>query len=974
MVETETKKLYVHLDVIEKGNKKENKLEKSTFNKRNYYYEQLLIYGWRLPQVKSVAGKAKGWLRLPLGGGSNGKDKYLWFISGETKYGKTIPNLKKNDILIRSIRDHDDTKYDLKPGVKSKWKAIDLKELDDDKENYQALTDAQNQIVKSNANLAVVEGFPGTGKTIALLKKSDKYKNKKQIYLTHSLYLSAKTKTWFEAKQNIIKDREVYAFAEFVLEFAKVNKLSFNLSEKVHNNHLEAEANFNNIIRDYHLNHKSWNKSKDNNEIYHELYSKAFGLYNKNLETPKKTVFENYKKREQQLKKDALVPKIILKKIFEKKDESNLFPSLMAARELVDLFLKGELKIPQTLEKVEVVLVDEVQDLTEIECFLLLLYSKSLGENTKIIIAGDESQTVKPSAFKWRRFNTIIDSAKIQNSNKKNKSFNLEKSLRAPTQIAKIIHSTGNLYRNIDKSSRPSVKKYDSNVTERYGRVIYYSASNAEELNDILEAIAGLASAASIYPGVNIPGNLKNALSSEAHSSILTTERVKGLDYGTVAIIDSGKYLSEIYRHIESAKSNKRQLEALRTKIDRLRVAVSRPTDMLILLDISPTSANKKKEPVLKTIGYRYYIEKLFASTKETETDEMYSIISTKDQLLEELNQDTTKEDYIAREIDQLSQSIHDNPKSVQNETQSLLQITKKAFYEHEIDDSLYREALILSTVTFFNSIFLGDKYEEFKDFRRIIDKNLNELAKMNLFKETSSDELKIFTSKIIKFKTSLILKELDSEVVQGLNSILKSSKLLNNLKLSVTTKDDVLNPSFKSLIDTWFESLKEASTPDVKTISLIDATITQYIKIFIMNIEEKKRRKEKKEVFEEILRKIYKNWAEFSEKSANGTKKIEALEKSLDSYYKLSELSKTKENIESVVRLMRRLGKHSDAEEYLKRLSDEPNLSTFEELNETIYSIKEIVSSIEDFGKENIFLDEEIDLINEKLARKRSK
>ncbi len=107
MVETETKKLYVHLDVIEKGNKKENKLEKSTFNKRNYYYEQLLIYGSRLPQVKSVAGKAKGWLRLPLGGGSNGKDKYLWFISGETKYAKIeikdAPNPNAINALINSL-------------------------------------------------------------------------------------------------------------------------------------------------------------------------------------------------------------------------------------------------------------------------------------------------------------------------------------------------------------------------------------------------------------------------------------------------------------------------------------------------------------------------------------------------------------------------------------------------------------------------------------------------------------------------------------------------------------------------------------------------------------------------------------------------------------------------------------------------------------------------------------------------------
>src|SRR6056300_186599 len=303
MAKVQPKKLYIHNDVIEKGNKKE--LKTSSLNKRNYYYEQLLIYGSGLPQIKSVSGKAKGWFRLPLGGGSNGKDKYLWFTSGEKSYGKKI-GLSNNEILIRSIRDHDDTKYDLQPGAKTKWNPLDLKEIDSDKENYQALTDKQNEIVRSNSNITIVEGFPGTGKTIALLKKSDKYKNKKQIYLTYSNYLGSRANIWFEAKQDIIKDRTVYTFNDFILEFAKVNKLSFNVSEKIHNNHLEAEAEFNNFITSQKMNLQSWaNKEdkKNNTAVYHELYSKAFGLYDKNLESQKETIFENYKKREQEIKK-----------------------------------------------------------------------------------------------------------------------------------------------------------------------------------------------------------------------------------------------------------------------------------------------------------------------------------------------------------------------------------------------------------------------------------------------------------------------------------------------------------------------------------------------------------------------------------------------------------------------------------------------------------------------------------------------
>ena len=975
MAKAKPKKLYIHNDVIEKGSKKE--LKPSSLNKRNYYYEQLLIYGSRLPQIKSVSGKAKGWFRLPLGGGSNGKDKYLWLTSGEKSYGKKI-GLSNNEILIRSIRDHDDTKYDLQPGEKTKWSPLDLEGISSEEENYQALTEKQNEIVRSSSNITIVEGFPGTGKTIALLKKSDKYKNKKQIYLTYSKYLGSRANIWFEAKQNIIKDRTVYTFDDFILEFAKVNKLSFNVSEKIHNNHLEAEAEFNNFIASQKINLESWaNKEdrKNNTAIYHELYSKAFGLYDKNLETQKETIFENYKKREQELKKVSKVPKTILNNIYRDKKESKLFPSLIAAREIVNLFLKNELEIPQTLGNVEVVLVDEVQDLTEIEYFLLLLYTKSLGDKTKIVIAGDESQTVKPTAFKWTAFNRILNSkAKIQNlENAKSNpaKFNLEKSLRAPTQIAKIIHSTRHLYRNIDKKTRPSVKRFDSNVKERYGRVVYYSASNLQELSEISDAIFKLPSAACIYPGGNIPNKY---LSSPASELIYTTERVKGLDFGTVAIIDTGKYLHEIFRDIESAKANERKLENLRTKIDRLRVAVSRATDMLILLDISPTTAEVRKTSMDKNIGYRSYVEQLFGNNNETEIDEMFSIISSKEQLMEELSQNTSKEEFIINKIEHISKSIYDNPQSVQNEMLSLLQISNKSFHEHEIENTLYCNVQVLTTVTFLNSILLGDKYNEFKDFRRIIDKSLNELAKCNYFKKTLARDLKILTSKIEKFKTALVLKELDIENVENLNSILKSSKLLNNLTLSGTTNLDVLNPSFEKLINQWFKSLEYIDTPDVNTISLINETIAEFTKRFLENIKEKGLKKERKNDFKVTLRLIYKRWAENSEISAKGINKKADLEKALDCYLILSALSGNKDNIENVVRVMRRLNKHSDAENYLLGLGGKANLNNFEKLYDTIFNLKEIISSIEDFGKHNIFLEEEIDFINDKLKNKRSK
>ena len=96
----------------------------------------------------------------------------------------------------------------------------------------------------------------------------------------------------------------------------------------------------------------------------------------------------------------------------------------MATRELCSKFISKEINIPKTLKDVDVVLIDEIQDLTEIEYFFLLMYVKTLDSSSNIIVAGDESQTVKPSRFKWTMFNdTLRSKAKLYQYKKIQKNF-----------------------------------------------------------------------------------------------------------------------------------------------------------------------------------------------------------------------------------------------------------------------------------------------------------------------------------------------------------------------------------------------------------------------------------------------------------------------------------------------------------------------------------------------------------------------
>ena len=168
------------------------------------------------------------------------------------------------------------------------------------KKKFKNLTKRQEQIINSKSNVTIIEGYPGTGKTIALLKKSDKFKNKKQIYLTYSNYLGTRAKMWFDAKNTLIEDREVFTFSEIINAFSKTNELSFNFSDKMHNNHLEAEKAFNAFVNKQRINLKIWRNKldvKNNSLLYYEIYANAFGVNKKDLGNVKDTIIENFKLR-----------------------------------------------------------------------------------------------------------------------------------------------------------------------------------------------------------------------------------------------------------------------------------------------------------------------------------------------------------------------------------------------------------------------------------------------------------------------------------------------------------------------------------------------------------------------------------------------------------------------------------------------------------------------------------------------------
>ena len=75
-----------------------------------------------------------------------------------------------------------------------------------------------------------------------------------------------------------------------------------------------------------------------------------------------------------------------------------------------------------------------------------------------------------------------------------------------------------------------------------------------------------------------------------ARGAVLTTSEAKGLDFHSVCVLDAGRHIERIVRE-SNALRNDADIEDLRKRlaIDQLRVALSRPTERLLWLDINPT-------------------------------------------------------------------------------------------------------------------------------------------------------------------------------------------------------------------------------------------------------------------------------------------------------------------------------------------------------------------------------------------------
>jgi hypothetical protein len=564
------RKLLIHQDVLEWMD--DPRSDRQLQQRARLVFAQLAAQGMP-PQVKGVQGRGKGWLRTDLGG-NHGHQFYLWWARAGSPPVKHL-GLEPLEILVRAVRHHDQTAEALDPGTADHWVALPGQELKDNG-LFPELLRAQQEAIDARVRLRVLRGQPGTGKTTVLQQAALAAPGRRTLYLTYNALLAERAREFFDQFAPDPSLVTVLTFGELlrkVLPAAPADVAPLAARITVLARALEqAPRKF-----------APWEKHPE--ELFGELHAWIAGAA---LPTP----FRGAPACEGPLLREEAFVRLRAKTLDERTARNavlavqaldpRLLPEIVGdpwwARRALDKLRAGA-KPPKVMHDVDAVFVDEVQDLTLVEIALLAALVEAAGAGRAapldVMVAGDESQTVRPTDFDWGAFADAVAPTLGAGG-----TYDLLGNVRSPRAIATLVERSWSLYQHLDKSQRPRGRA-DLEVEESVsGRVLRCRVPDAATLARVGRALLERPSTVLVFPGARVPAELQ-----PEGLDVWSSDAVKGLDFSVVAVVDGARRIREI-EALRARKNDQVQSLRARTRADQFRVALSRATDTVIFLDV----------------------------------------------------------------------------------------------------------------------------------------------------------------------------------------------------------------------------------------------------------------------------------------------------------------------------------------------------------------------------------------------------
>jgi hypothetical protein len=565
---------------------------RDALGRRAAFLMQRLSVDARRLHYKATSGVNRGWRRSRLCG-SQGSHFYAWWapkIALPLKESGEFSDAPDGAVFLRDIRHHDDHSVLTPQSFNTHYMPVTVRDLR--REEYAPLpwTQSQERFASARQPVRLLKGHPGSGKTSALWHAADSATMEHGLYVTYSPDLAALAREYF--------DRFCSSHKRFVVVTLP------NLVRQIFGSNAQVVAEFEARQRFVHdlapftriLGAWTHCQTALYDELHAHLAGDALPVAIGRFAACKyaRVTDQAYRaRRTRSLGQAAVTAALETARCLEQSNSIPLavryFPELALAWQAVEKLRHDTTGSPPSanpeLFDYDCIAVDECQDLTPIEAWLIVeIASRARGKRRApipLLLAGDEAQTVRPTDFEWGWLSDLLH-AQVGTP----ADYKLSANLRSPRRIAALVNRVWDLYSHVEKQERPSGAGYAEIEDDATDQILYCTATAGPDLDELLTALSTREGMALITLEDTVPTYVPEA----ARQAVLTVSEVKGLDFHSVCVLDAGRHIEHVQRQgwRQRADSDIEDLQK-RLAIDQLRVAVSRPAERLIWLDVDPT-------------------------------------------------------------------------------------------------------------------------------------------------------------------------------------------------------------------------------------------------------------------------------------------------------------------------------------------------------------------------------------------------
>jgi hypothetical protein len=457
--------------------------------------------------------------------------------------------------------------------------------------------DSDQQEVFQLPTPLIVIGSAGSGKTVLTLEKIKTLRGN-ILYVTLSPYLVENSANLYYSFEYRNSDQEIefLSFKEYVetLQIPTGNELTFRAFDA------------------WFARHRNAVKLRDSYKLYEEFKGVLTGM----------SVEKEYLSREDYLalgvrqsvfladERDQIYA--IFEKYLQFLQESNHFDLNMVAYRWLAL----------CKPKYDFVIVDEVQDLTNVQLFLIL---KSLKTTGQFVLCGDSNQVVHPNFFSWANVKTMFYTQDTAENEVRILHTNYRNSPQVTEIANKLLKIKNARFGSIDKESTYLVNP----ISEKEGEVVCLpdNAKIKQELNQKTRNSTQFA--------VVVMRNEDKAEARQIFQTplLFSIQEAKGLEYENIILLNfvhnksrefieitqgvsSADVAAEDIRYARAKDKTDKSLDAYKFYVNALYVAITRAVRNLYVVEAS------LKHPLLDLLGFDNLRRQLDISEQKSSLDE----------------------------------------------------------------------------------------------------------------------------------------------------------------------------------------------------------------------------------------------------------------------------------------------------------------------------------------------------------------